>query len=155
DHPNTGTQMLDRTSRAPRRDRLTDGLAKSDEQPVVFDPVAARQDDPQRSLSLCRGARLDQAPSVGDPMDIGVDADGWLTVRLGDYQVGRFPSHSVERNERVDRVRNYSRVAFQKIAANPDDHFGLGAVEADGKNQTLDPALAQFKHRGGRSRMIE
>src|SRR5579885_2342908 len=138
--------MLDRTSRAPRRDRLADGLTEGHQQTVVFDPIAARQRGSQRRFTLLGGPRPDKAPSVGYPMDVDIDADSGLAVGLGDDQVGSFAPDPFEGHQRLDGVRYAPVETLQQLAAYPDDNRGLGAVEADRIDQSLDRALAQRQH---------
>jgi hypothetical protein len=54
-HADARASRSERASRAPWRGRMTKRLPERDEQAVVLDPVAARQDFAQRNFGLVGG----------------------------------------------------------------------------------------------------
>jgi hypothetical protein len=108
---------------------MTDGLSEGDQQAVVFEPVTARQHGPQSGFGFFRGRGQHQAPSVRNPMDMGVNADARLAVRFGNYQIGGFPPHPFERQQVADFIRHPPVELIDQVAANLMYDARLGAIE--------------------------
>src|SRR5438445_505025 len=140
----------DRARRAARREGRADVLAEGHQQVVVTDPEPPRQPPAQRHLGLLRVARANIAEPVADPVHVRVHADAGLVEAHRHHEVGRLAADTLEGEQGVDVVRHAPAEALQQIAAQPEDHACLRAIEADRIDQRLDLPRGQAQHGGGR-----
>ena len=69
---------------------MANRLAECDQDSVVLEPVAARQNFAKRDFGAVGGFGFDQTPSIGNAMHMSIDADSRFGERLGHDQVGGF-----------------------------------------------------------------
>src|ERR1700687_1947834 len=96
DDSDSRAQVGDFASRAPWRGRMTNRLPEGDQDSVVLEPVAPRQHLAERNLGSIRRFGFHQAPSIGNAMDMSIDADSRLRESLGHDQVGGFAADTLE-----------------------------------------------------------
>lgn len=129
-HTDSGTEALDGASAAERRDRLTDVLAEGDQQIVVRDPVAARQELAEGEFGFLGGPGVHDVQTVADAVNMGIHADAGFAESNGDDQVSRLAAYTLEREQGFEIVRDLAAMLFEQRAANALDRSGLRAVEA-------------------------
>src|SRR5215471_10662216 len=130
-----------------RGEGAADVLAEGDEQVVVADPVAARELPAQGELGALGRAGPDEAKTVTDPVDVGVDADAGLPEAHGDHEVGRLPPDAGQGEEGIEIVRHLPSEPLEQLPGEGAKSARLGAVEADGEDQPLDPTSGQRQER--------
>src|SRR5713226_7308690 len=112
-------------------------LAERDENSVVLDPVTRWQHFAQRNLGFVGSFGFHQAPSIGNAMDVSIDADSRLRVGLGHDQVGGFAADTLEGHELFDLIGHASVKLVDQVAGYSANHARLGAIEADWIDEAL------------------
>ena len=129
-HADSGTETIYGASAAQRRDGLADVLAEGDQQIVVRDPVAARQELAEGEFGSLGGPGVHDVQTVVDAVNMGIHADAGFAESNRDDQVSRLAAHTLERQQRFEIVRDLAAILFEQGATNSLDRLGLGAVEA-------------------------
>ena len=83
-------------------------------------------------------------------MHVRVHADARLVEAHGDDEVGRLAANALEREQRIDVVRDAAAEALEQIAAEAEQHPRLRAIETDGIDQALDLPRGQAQQGGRR-----
>ena len=122
-------------------------LAEAHEQIVVFDPVWLGKFRAKGDFSLLGRFRPDITPAVGNSMDVSVDADPRFIIAKGHNEIGGFAAHSVELEELVDFVRNFSVVLFDQRTTNVANRLSFGPIETYRIDQVFDFFRAQLQRR--------
>jgi len=117
---------------------MANRLPEGDQDSVVLEPVTRWQHFAQRNLGFVGSFGFHQAPSIGNAMDVSIDADSRLRVGLGHDQVGGFAADTLERHEQIDLVGHESVKLLDQVAADSTNHTRLGAIETDWIDQTLE-----------------
>jgi hypothetical protein len=146
-HTHSGTKGAYFTPGAQGRDGLADPLAKGYEIAVQLFPIANRQDFPEGGFGLGGILRLDQPPSIGYAVDMGVHADSGLIVPESDHQVGGLSSDSFEGKQFLNGVGNLSSVILYNFSPEVFDSPGFDPVEAHGVDGLLNLFYGQFGKR--------
>src|SRR3970040_913329 len=148
--PHLGAVPLDGAAATEGRDRLADVLAEADQEIVKDDQGSPGELPSQRLLRLFGRAGFHISPAVRDPMDMGVHADPRLAVADRNHQIGRLPPDPFELQELIKVIGHPATVFCDEGPADPADHFGLCAVEADRIDQSGDCGFAKGRDRGRR-----
>jgi hypothetical protein len=79
---------------AKGRDGFADILAKGHQKIIDGQPITPGKFLPQSHFRLFRRIRLNVSPTVGDPVNMGVNADARLAEPEGDDQICGFTAHT-------------------------------------------------------------
>src|SRR4030095_235817 len=109
-------------------------LSEAYQKIVVLDPILLGKLLAKGSLGLFGRLGLDVAPSIGDSMDVRVDADAGFFVTQRHDQICRLSSDAFELQKLVNFIGDFSRVIVNQTSANLQNIFCLGFVKADRKS---------------------
>lgn len=110
-------------------------LAKGDEQVVDIDPIPFWQYIFKRIFGLFGVRRRNQAKTVGDSVDMGVDADGRDAKTEAENQVGGLATHSGKVEQRTPIGWHLPRMVGQNAFGNTVNLLSFDPIESSWKNQ--------------------
>jgi len=125
---------------------MTQILPKCDKQIVENPPVVPGQDLAKRHLGLFRRLGPNKAPAVRDPVDMGINADTWLSIGKRHHEVGSLASHSVDGEQLLQIIRDLAVVPLKQCSAYLLDAPRLGPVEPHRIDRPLDHASGKPEH---------
>jgi hypothetical protein len=113
-------------------------FAKGHEQGVDFHPVSRRQFLLQRRHRFLRRARLDQAPAIGNAVDVDIDADQRQAARDADGEVGTLGADTMKGLQHGRIARKRPAELLHRLAGDGANGLGLGLMERAGGDQAVD-----------------
>lgn len=102
----------------------------------------------QAVLDLADGPSWGEPQPIGDPKDMGIDGDGRFAKGGIQDDVGGLAPNPWERQEMGPVSWDLAIVVAHQLLAGPDDMAGLGAIEADAADISLEPILSQSQKAG-------
>jgi hypothetical protein len=132
---------------AKGRDRFADILAESHQKIIDGQPITPGKFLPQSHFRLFRRFRLNVSPTVGDPVNMGVNADARFAESQGDDQICGFTAHTGQFHQFVQVVGYPAVVKGQENSTNLFDVFGLGLIESHRVYTLFDARNSQACHR--------
>jgi len=121
-------------------------LSEAYQKIVVLDPILLGKLLAKGDFGLFGRLGLDVAPSIGDPMDMRVDADAGFFIAQCHDQICRLSTDAFELQKLVNFIGNFSRVVVNQASANLQNIFCLGFVKADGVDQLLNLLGRELEH---------
>src|SRR5262245_22149508 len=124
--------------RASRQRARADVFAERDEQAVDLDPVTARELAFERDGSLFGRSRRNVSPSIGDAMNVYVDADARLIAGDSQREVCAFRPDAFKREQRLGLARQRAFIFSNGASRDSEDLSRLAFVKCAVANQLID-----------------
>ena len=121
-------------------------LSEAYQKIVVLDPILLGKLLAKGDLGLFGRLGLDVAPSIGDSMDVRVDADAGFFIAQRHDQICRLSADAFELQKLVNFIGDFSRVIVNQTSANLQNIFCLRFVKADGIDQLLNLLSRKLEH---------
>ncbi len=112
--------------------RDADVLTVGNQQVVDRKPILGRKFFPQGKFGFVGGFGFDVSPSVGNTVDVGINAYPRFLIAEGNDKVRRFASHTIQLQQFIDFIRYLAFVCFNQFPANLFDLYRLCPVEPNG-----------------------
>lgn len=108
--------------------------------------VFGRDEPLQFAFNLSYILAWGEPSPVGDAEDMGIDCDGGVTKGGVENNIGGLAANARQLLKGLSGLRNLAGVLFNQQATGLDDVLGLGVVETNGFDETLQPIKTQCQY---------